>query len=171
MATQTPEKTVETARTQVTPETTQVTYSAQLHTNPRIRTSYYLLSSCPTVCPCLDCGAEGVLGRTICATAVAAAAPLLLLLLLPFSAVVLFCCSCRGCSRSPPHEVGRPGISSYVFLPRAPPGSPFPSVVPGSASGVHGMILWLLLPVLCRYSGAAAMYVLVLCRSGDALVT
>ena len=40
LSTQTPEKTTETARTQVTPETTQVTHSSELHTNPRIRASH-----------------------------------------------------------------------------------------------------------------------------------
>ena len=94
----------------------------------------------------------------------------LLLLLLPLlccsilllrAAAVLFC-GCCCCSRSPPHGVGRPEIYCYALPHHAPPGSPSPTVVPGAASGVHDVLLLLLLlqPLFCR-----SCYVLLRCST------
>ena len=55
-----------------------------------------------------------------------------------------------------------------IFSPRASPGSPPSIVVPGAASGVHDVLQRVLLPLLCRCSGAAAMNVLQLCCSAAA---
>ena len=103
--------------------------------------------------------------RCRCCSATAAAAAALLLPLL--AGAVLFCC--LFCSCSPSHGVGRPGISCYAFPARAPPGSPSSTEVPGAASGVHDVLLRLLLPLVCRCSGADAMHMLLLCCSAAAL--
>ena len=68
-----------------------------------------------------------------------------LLLLLP----LLRCCSAVAAALTVPHGVGQPEIYS-AFPPRAPPGSPAPTVEPAAASGVHDVLLLLrlLFPLL-----------------------
>ena len=65
----------------------------------------------------------------------------------------------QASSRRSPHGVGRPEIYYYAFPPRAPTGSPAPTVVPGVASGVHDVLL---LPLFIHCPGATALYVLLL---------
>ena len=86
------------------------------------------------------------------------------LMLLRTAAVWFYCyCCCSCCVGSPPHGVGRPRIWYYAFLPCAPPGSPSSIDVPGEASGMQYVLLWLLLSLFCRCYGSAAMHVLLLC--------